>query len=74
MVYQQNRKLENAKKTGFEAIDIGNDTNMRLKQQTETLQRGRDRVRNLGEIIWIMPLDVSSWFENTWSESIYKKS
>jgi len=43
----QNRKLENAKKTGYATIDMANNTNQELYRQTEVLQRNKSRLQQM---------------------------
>ena len=44
---QQNRKLLDARKTGYATVELAAGTNAELARQTETLSRNKDRV-----IIW----------------------
>lgn len=45
LMEQQNRKLEDAKRTGFATLEIASSTNTELNRQTEVLLRNQDRVR-----------------------------
>jgi len=44
LIYLQNERLKEAKRTGFATLEIASDTNTRLHGQTEILRRQKDRV------------------------------
>ena len=39
VIEKQNQMLENAKKTGFETIQVATNSSIQLKKDSETLQR-----------------------------------
>ena len=41
---KQNRKLEDAKKTGYTTIDMASSTTKELYRQTEVMSKNKDRV------------------------------
>lgn len=47
LIYLQNERLKEAKRTGFATLEIASDTNTRLHGQTEILRRQKDRLRNM---------------------------
>lgn len=43
-MHAQNRKLEDAKRTGYATIDMAQSTNQELYRQTEVMNKNKDRV------------------------------